>query len=76
MFAIKNREKLENFEELVSLKIEVKELHLREKFGKHNFHENVKELQEPLINAIKNTSENLTKTFMETYVNNNKTKEN
>ena len=76
LFSIKNREDFEILEELASLRNQVEELHLQEKLGKRNFHENVNKLLEPLIDTIKNISENLTKTITETYINNNKAIEN
>ena len=70
MLAIKNREDLEKLEELASLQNQV-EVRLQHKLGKRNFHDNIIKLQEPLIDTIKSTSENLPKTITETYINNN-----
>ena len=66
MYSIRNREDLENLEELASLKNLVEEIFLEAKLGEQNFHESVKKLQEPLIDRNKSTSENLTKTITET----------
>ena len=38
LFAINNREDLENLNELVSLQDQVKAVRLRDKLGKQNFH--------------------------------------
>ena len=67
-FAIKNKEDLETLEELASFINQVEELHLQETLGKQNFHDNVKKLPQPLIDTIKKTSENITKTITETYI--------
>ena len=72
MFAFKNREDLENLVDRASIKSQLKELHLQERLDKRNFHENKERLQEPLIDRIKNTSENLTQTITEASINNNK----
>ena len=63
LFPFKNRQELEESEELALLKNQDEELYLEDKLGKQNFHENTKELFEPLTDTIKNTSENLTKKF-------------
>ena len=42
LFAIKNREDLENLKELASLKNQVKNFRLQDELGKQNFHENIK----------------------------------
>ena len=76
LFAIKNRENLEFFEELVSLKNQVEELRFQDKLSKRNYHEDTKKLFEPLNNTLKDTSEKLTKTVSETYIKNNKAIEN
>ena len=72
MSSIKNREDLEKLKKLISLNNQLEDLHLQMKLGKQNFQENVKKLQEPLIDTIINTSENITKIFLETYNKNNK----
>ena len=76
LYSIKNSEDLENLNELVSLKDQVKEVRLQDKLGKQNFHEDFKELYEPLSDTIKNTSENITKTLTETSEENNLALEN
>ena len=73
LFPIKNREDLENLEELVSLENQVKVFKLHDKLGKQNFHEDMKKVFEPLTDTPKETSENITKTITESSMNNNKT---
>ena len=76
LFAIKNRENCEKLEDQASLKNQVEEFRLQDKFGKQTFHENTKNLFEPVIDTHKNTSEKVTKTITETFFNNNKAIEN
>ena len=71
-FPIKNRENLENLEELVSLENQVKIVKLQDKLGKQNFHEDMQKVFEPLTDTLKETSENITKTIAESSMNNNK----
>ena len=61
LYAIKNREDLENFEELASLENQVKVVKLQDKLGKQNFHEDMKKVFEPVTKSLENASENLTK---------------
>ena len=49
MFAIKNREDLENLEELASLKSQVEDFRLQDKLGKQNFHHNIKKYLNQLL---------------------------
>ena len=44
LFPIKDREDLENLNEFVSLRNQVKAVRLQEKLGKQNFHENMKKV--------------------------------
>ena len=71
LYAIENREDLENLEELASLENQVKSVKLQDKLGKQNFHENVKKVFEPVTKSPENTSENLTKAITETSIKNN-----
>ena len=71
LYAIKNREDLENLEELASLENQVKIVKLRDKLGKQNFHEDMKKVFEPVTKSLENTSENLTKAITETSIKNN-----
>ena len=73
MYSIENREDLENLNELVSLSNHVDELRLQDKLRKHNFHENLTKVFEPLTDTIKGTYENLTKIIGEISDKNNKT---
>ena len=76
LFARNNREGLENLNKLVPLQDQVKAVRLQEKLGKQNFHEDMKEVFEPMTDAIKNASENITKSITESSVNNHKGIEN
>ena len=76
LFPIKDRDDLEKLNEAVSLENDVKVARLQDKLGRQNFHEDIKEVFEPMTNAIKNTSENITKSITEASINNNKAIEN
>ena len=76
LHAIKNREDLENLEELASLENQVKVVKLQDKLGKQNFHEDMKKVFEPVTKSLENTSENLTKAITETSIKNNQAIEN
>ena len=58
LFAINNREDLENLIELVSLQDQVNAVRLQDKLGKQIVHEDMKKVFEPVTKKIKNTSEN------------------
>ena len=75
-YSIKDREKLEKFEELVSLENQVKVVRLQNKLGKQNFHEVMKIVIEPVTNSLENSSQDITKTIMETSTISNKALEN
>ena len=72
LYSIKDREDLENLEELVSLQNQVKVVKLQDKLGKQNFHEDMKKVFEPMADTIKDVSENITKTITETSKKNTK----
>ena len=76
LFAINNREDLENSNELVSLQDQVKAVRLQDKLGKQNFHEDMKKVFEPVTKTIKDVSEDVTKTMMITSKENNQALEN
>ena len=71
LYSIKDREDLENLNELVSLQEQVKVVKLQDKLGKQNFHEDMKKVFEPVTKSLENTSENLTKAITETSIKNN-----
>ena len=71
LYSIKNREDLENLNELVSVQNQVKVVKLQDKLGEQNFHEDMKKLFEPVTKSLENTSENLTKAITETSIKNN-----
>ena len=70
MFPIKDRD-LEKLNELVSLQEQVKVVRLQDKLGKQNFHEDWKEVFEPITKSLEKTSENITKTITENSIRNN-----
>ena len=76
LYSIKDREDLENLEELVSLESQVKAVRLQDKLGKQNFHEDMKKVIEPVTKSLENTSEDITKTITETSIKNNQAIEN
>ena len=76
LYAIKDREDLENLEELASLENQVKVVKLQDKLGKQNFHEDMKKVFEPVTKSLENTSQDITKTLTENSIKNNKTIEN
>ena len=66
LYSIKNREDLERLNELVSLETQVKTVRLQDKLGKQNFHEDMKKVFESVTKSSENTSQDITKTVMET----------
>ena len=76
LYSIKDREDLENLNELVSLQEQVKVVKLQDKLGEQNFHENIKKVFEPVTKSIENTSQDITKTITETSLKNNEAIEN
>ena len=76
LYSIKDREDLENLNELVSLQDRVKTVRLQDKLGKQNFHDDMKKVFQPVTKSLENTSENLTKAVAETSVKNNQAIEN
>ena len=72
LYSIKDREDLEELQDLVSLQNQVKVVRLQDKLGEQNFHEDMKKVFEPVTKSLENTSENITKTITETSINNNK----
>ena len=71
LYSIKDREDLENLEELASLENQVKVVKLQDKLGKQNFYEDMKKVFEPVTKSLENTSEKLTKAITETSTKNN-----
>ena len=72
LYSIKDREYLENLNELASLQDKVKAVRLQYKLGKQNFHEDMKKVFEPVTKSLENTSQDITKTITESSINNNK----
>ena len=76
LYSIKDREDLENLEELVSLENQVEAVRLQDKLGKQNFHEDMKKVFEPVTKSLENTSQDITKTITEASIKNNQAIEN
>ena len=72
LFPIKNRQELEELEELALLKNQVKEVRLQDKLDEQNYHQDIKKLHEPFTDTIKDISRDITKTITESSINNNK----
>ena len=62
---IKDREDLENLNELASLQDQVNAERLQDKLGKQNFHEDMKKILEPVTRSLESTSQDVTKTNSE-----------
>ena len=76
LYSIKDREDLENLEELVSLQDQVKVVKLQVKLGEQNFHEDMKKVFEPVTKSLENTSEKLTNAITDSSIKNNQAIEN
>ena len=61
LYSIKDREDLENLEELALLQYQVKVVRLQDKLGKQNFLEDVKKVIEPVTKSLENTSQDIKK---------------
>ena len=61
LYSIKDREDLENLNELASLQDQVKAVRLQDKLGEQNYHQKSEKLFEPVTKSIKDVSENITK---------------
>ena len=66
-YSIKDREDIQNLNELVSLQSQVEAKRLQDNLGKQNFHENMEKVFELFTKSLKNTSENLTKATTESF---------
>ena len=76
LFPIKNIEDLKVLNEAVPLQNQVKVVRLQDKLGKQNFHEDMKEVFEPVTKSLEKTSHDITKTIIESSITNNKAIEN
>ena len=76
LYSIKNREDLENLDNLVSLESKVKTTRIQDKLVKQKFHEDMKKVLEPVTKSIKDVSEEVTKTITEILKKNNQAIEN
>ena len=76
LFAINNREDLQNLNELTSLQDQVKAVRIQDKLGKQNFHEDIKKVFEPVTKSLESTSQDITKVITETSIKNSQAIEN
>ena len=76
LYAIKNIEDLQNLNNLVSLESQAKTVRLQDKLGQQNFDEDRKKVFEPVTKSLERTTQDITKTIVETSRNNNKAIEN
>ena len=76
LYPINNREDLQKLDDAVLLQNQVRAVRLQDKLGDQNYHEDAKKVFKPMTDAIKNTSENITKYLTENSINNNKAIEN
>ena len=76
LYSIKDREDLENLNQLVSLQDQVKTVRLQDKLGKQIFHKDMKKVFEPVTKSLEYTSEKLTKAITESSIKNNQAIEN
>ena len=70
MFPLENREDLQKLNESASSQNQIKATRIQDGLGEQNFHEDVKEVFEPLSNPLKDNSENITKTITEISIKN------
>ena len=76
LYSIKNKDGLENLNELVSLQNQVQEVRLQDNLGKQNFLENIRKVYESLTDTTKNTTGKITKTITESSFKNNQALDN
>ena len=76
LYSIKDREDLENLNELASLQDQIKAVRLQDKLRKQNFHEDMKKVFEPVTKSFENSSQYITKTITESSIKNNQAIEN
>ena len=76
LFPINNIEDLQKLNEAVTVLNQVQEVRLQNRLGEQNYHEDTTKFFKPMTDAIKTTSENISKTLTENPINHNKTIEN
>ena len=76
LYSNKDREDLENLNELASLQDQVKAVRLHDKLRKQNVHEDMKKVFGPVTKSLENTSQDITKTITESSIKNNRAIEN
>ena len=72
LYSIENEDELKDLIELKDLQLEVKQVRLVEEVGKQGYHYDIKEVIEPITNSIKDISEDVTITMVESSKENNK----
>ena len=72
LYPIKNIEDLKDLNDALSLQNQVETVRLQDKLGEQIYHEDAKKLFKPMTDALKNTSETITKTLTGNSINNNK----
>ena len=73
IYSIKNKDEIKDLEELEELQSKIKQVGLVEKLGKQGYHYDIKKFFEPITNTIKDVSEDVTRTMIESSKENNKT---
>ena len=76
LFPFKDRQDLKDSEELTTFQNQINVVRLQDKLVKQNFHEDMKKVFQPMADAIKNTSQDISKTITEISIKNNKVLEN
>ena len=71
LFSIDNREDLEKLNQLVSLETQVKAIRLQDNLGERNSREDMEKAFKPVTKSIKDVSEDVRKTVIEKFINNN-----
>ena len=72
IYSINKKGELKDIDDSEDLQSKLKHVRMVEKIGQHGFHYDVKELFEPIYNSIKDVSEDVTRTMMESTKENNK----
>ena len=71
-FSIRKKDEIKHLDELDDLQSKVKQVRIVEKLGKQGYHYDIKELFEPITDTIKDISEDVTRTMIESSKENNK----
>ena len=76
LYAIENNDNLKKLNELVTLQNQVKAVRLQDELGNENFHDDMKEVFEPVTKSLENFSQDITKAITGTSIENNQATEN